>query len=849
MRRVIIVLVLLTVVGGVAWVLLRWDRTALSSADSWRAVPAEAAVIMEVPTALAAWDRFTHTSLHWRAWEQEPGAKRLASALARMSQMMEADQELRAAMSDATVLVALLRSGKGIADPLFIGSGSGASMKRLAALFGIDAAHEAGLTEGRSVPCTTDSALLGLHVCSRDGLWMLSPSITALDEAMLQLERGTPITDDALFAKARATLDAATEASVLVHTGRACGLLGAIWEPRRIEQLAIPQGWLALEFTSGPDAMTLSGLLVPAAPDAFTTSLAAQGSGDWNIGRLVPADAVIWEVRHVGDIGAAMDACAALDDRARATEIISGWMQGSVGVAQGSRDSSLWFVAEAADPERATEELLSPCAQSPCDTMSHRGTRITRMPEAAPFELLLGRHAGLPQQPWWAVLGHHVVMSDDPAAVRASIDAWNDGGSLAEQSRAKEAFKRLSDDAGCTWWLDPMRGGESLKQGLLPARQDGFGGWMPLLRRVSTFAVQASPAPEGLLHVMVSALHAGEDGEAMTAAPSTGVLWQCTLNAPVSRRPFLVRNHTNGTLETLVQDQEHRIHLISATGKSLWSRPLDGPILGAVHQVDRFKNGKLQVLLGTATTLHLIDRNGKDVGVPHKLKADAAAPLAVMDYDGKSEFRILVPLTDGRLLNLDLDFAPVEGWTTPKLDAPAVDAVRHLRIGGKDHLLAVDAEGVVRLFDRKGNAREPVKARLDRVKQVLAVESGQALGGTRIIWMDQDLALKATRMDGDQTGLPGGEARDLDGDGNPELLTEERADVVKNGAAITVGEVLALAELDAVGHAWRFAPSAIKAPAAGDALFAVGDLNLDGTNELMGADGTPVITAFRLPSP
>ena len=41
----------------------------------------------------------------------------------------------------------------------------------------------------------------------------------------------------------------------------------------------------------------------------------------------------------------------------------------------------------------------------------------------------------------------------------------------------------------------------------------------------------------------------------------------------------------------------------------------------------------------------------------------------------------------------------------------AVDAVRHLRIAGKDHLMTVDAEGAVRLFDRKGNAREAVAVR------------------------------------------------------------------------------------------------------------------------------------------
>ena len=85
MRRALILLVLIAVSGGVAWLLMHWDGAVASSADPWRAVPAEAAVIIEAPDALASWDRFSHTSLQWRSWEKERGAQRFASVIARLS--------------------------------------------------------------------------------------------------------------------------------------------------------------------------------------------------------------------------------------------------------------------------------------------------------------------------------------------------------------------------------------------------------------------------------------------------------------------------------------------------------------------------------------------------------------------------------------------------------------------------------------------------------------------------------------------------------------------------------------------------------------------------------------------
>src|SRR5690606_33045888 len=200
--------------------------------------------------------------------------------------------------------------------------------------------------------------------------------------------------------------------------------------------------------------------------------------------------------------------------------------------------------------------------------------------------------------------------------------------------------------------------------------------------------LQLSPRGDGAFIVTFCLQHAPAD------KPSSGALWTTALPAPLASPPVLVKDHLSRTLQILAEDKDHRISLISCTGKVLWQRQLDGPVIGGVEQIDRYRNDKLQLLLNTAGKVYLIDRLGRDVeGFPVALKTHASAPLSVFDYEGKKDYRILVPTVDGRLLNLGADGRPVQGWSPERLPSPACAAVEHVRIKGKDFLVAAPCNG------------------------------------------------------------------------------------------------------------------------------------------------------------
>ena len=104
--------------------------------------------------------------------------------------------------------------------------------------------------------------------------------------------------------------------------------------------------------------------------------------------------------------------------------------------------------------------------------------------------------------------------------------------------------------------------------------------------------------------------------------------WELQLDTLVNMKPYIVLNHYTGNKEVLVQDAADNLMLFGTNGKILWKRHLPEKILGQVHQIDFYKNNKLQLLFNTRGYIFLIDRNGKDVeNYPIKFKSPATNGL------------------------------------------------------------------------------------------------------------------------------------------------------------------------------------------------------------------------------
>lgn len=179
------------------------------------------------------------------------------------------------------------------------------------------------------------------------------------------------------------------------------------------------------------------------------------------------------------------------------------------------------------------------------------------------------------------------------------------------------------------------------------------------------------------------------------------------LDADVLNPPQFVKNHRTQQKEIVVQDINNQFYLISNTGKILWKKRLNGPILGDIKQVDLYKNNRLQFIFATPNHLYIVDRNGNDVApFPMKFKKTITQPLSVFDYDNNKDYRFLVTQNNS-LLMLDGKGKTVSGFSY-KNEHPVTKQPKHFRVRDKDYIVFA-SNNTLKVLNRRGEDRIHIK--------------------------------------------------------------------------------------------------------------------------------------------
>ncbi len=878
MRRAILWLILAGIVGGTAWTFFEWLKPASKTADPWSAVPSESAVILELTGGREAWTGFTGVSQIWGAVSDRKGALALDSLVARVLRSVTLPSAAK------PPLFALLRRGESTG---WLGVIAGPSDDREAPwpqLLGVitgNPSDAAGRTFNPEevFEATPSPDLHAVSVLWTKGLLLVGSDAGMIEEARLQLKSGGSLVNDTAFARAHGTLGDGADAHLLVQPARLSRLLGMHLQRNTADALAWPEGWAALDIHSKPDALLLSGLLMPSTSNATLGAIGGQGIGHNGVLRVLPSNTHLLQVQNISDAQRWLtdQGIAGQRDGLHADALFH-WVQGSLAFATtmlGDTSTADYVILQAGDPGAAEKALLGLCGATGCDTTAYRSVRMYVLPVQEPFSGLLGAPFDAITTAHWCMLGDKVVMANDRTALERSIDAWTDGTSLAADAGASAFFESLAAETSRTYWCNIGASSAWMKKHLNTESTAQWHSYESAIAQFSGFALQLSPGQHGFHHINVRLQHGGAPSAISSGEVAGRSLWKVTLRAAITAHPHLVHDHTTGTRYVLAQDTDNGLTAVSSTGKVMWRRELEGPIMGEVEQVDRFKNGKLQLLFNTAHRIYMIDRNGKDVdGWPVTVKDKASGPLAVFDYEGNKDYRILVPTEEAGLLNVMPDGKPVVGWAPTRMTSVSDGPVRHLRVKNNDYLLVVDHNGNVLLLDRKGAPRHTAKLKLPRNASVAEVRMGIGIGACAIVWVDSSGSVMSGTIDGVVSELAPASTGivaigDPSGDGSAEIIRTLEDKLTVTGApassfthacgcalegparVVPIGKSrYGIAVACANGeHLWLFdgtGASLPGTPLTGGKHFAVGDINKDGSVEVVVGAPDGSLTAVPL---
>lgn len=181
---------------------------------------------------------------------------------------------------------------------------------------------------------------------------------------------------------------------------------------------------------------------------------------------------------------------------------------------------------------------------------------------------------------------------------------------------------------------------------------------------------------------------------------------QAYTRAAITSRPFVLKNHNNGSREVLLQDSLNILYQISSQGRVLWYDTIASQIQGQISQVDYYKNNKLQYLFTTNNAINIIDRNGKPLeGFPVSVPTETVLRnVRAIDYDNSKEYRIIASDDNGQIYMMDKTGKLLEGWGPKVMEDQLLIAPQHIRVRGKDCIIAIQKNGMIQVMNRRGNS-------------------------------------------------------------------------------------------------------------------------------------------------
>ena len=876
MKRTAGILLLLLILFSAAYTLYEMSNDRKPLSDPWSRIPPGSAFVLEVSDPLNTWSELANRSQVWRSLRLQPQLDAIHILLKKAFDDAIGEAPMTPFSSRPIIMSFELIDKDEYGILTILSASKEVNKDQLLELLGcMDPAIIASadkITEN-DYTLQLDSSLGKIHVRQDKDLLLISTHRDLLDP----LSGDTAFTSLNHVVALRNTFGKGADAHLLVNTEKVDDLIDIFIHPEQNRQLDLPAGYAALDVEITADQFLVSGVM---APDELEDIQAlGQIGGPNRPQEMVPQEAgylyatrieepLEFTNRFLQPGSSTYQQASDFRDSLSIDlqEFFSSWMNGELVIALDNKNpSEKWVCARTFDRYtviKAFERLV--------DAFENKGSTVRRsdtkdritfhLPTGLPlsmfgpaFEKLYGKHFG--------IMGDVVVMASTENGLSRILSSLGSQRTLVSSERALNQFSRLPGTNRLMLWCDLARSKELASHYVNVNKATGD---TSVLDAFGTMSLVVGERINDLHHVSLSLEHAP-----ITRSTNSKVRWKAELSTPVQRKPDILDDHTSSGKNVLIQDTEHVLHFFSSAGDKLWERELADPIKGMVHQIDRYRNGKLQMLFNTREKIHLIDRNGRNVdGFPISIPGETSAPIAVVDYDNDGEKRILCSSTNGKLFNFQVTGEKVDGWDPIKLDGSSDHAMRHVRIKTKDYILVLENTGKVHLLDRRGQPRfNPTLSMIGLSDEGVHVQESLSIGSSLIWWSDTIGRIWSGEFGGSAELLseqPWSNARvvfaDMDEDGEIDMIRSaaDSVSILSSSVGLTTfhtpGNITGRPSVFNFGQGKRLLGLSVEAENGlflynlvgvasdydgleGSTSFSISDLNADGSLEVITSDG------------
>lgn len=362
-----------------------------------------------------------------------------------------------------------------------------------------------------------------------------------------------------------------------------------------------------------------------------------------------------------------------------------------------------FIILKSKDIEKSINNLSSiqkKISQNEQATIVYNDFEINKLEVTKVFSHLFGKPFYNLEYPFYTAIKDYLIFANSEESIKRFINKFSSEKTLKNDENFQSFSDYLSSSSNIFIYNNIARSINLYPHFLSEEYTKDVEEKIDLLRKFEAIAIQINTSKNDLYYNNIFLKYNP------VYKQDTRTVWETKLDSTISSKPEIVVNHTNNTKEIFIQDDGNKVYLISNTGKIIWTKQLHEKIMGKVHQIDVYKNNKLQYLFNTKSKIYLIDRNGNNVEkFPVKLPHNASNGITQLDYDKNKNYRLLIGCENNMVYNYSTSGDLVKGWEYQTGTSSANSNIWHFAISGKDYIVIPLKNGEVRIVERSGKER------------------------------------------------------------------------------------------------------------------------------------------------
>ena len=753
MRKIIIYIILaILVLGGGFTIYYKFFRSKqVVVSESLRAIPTDASLVIEIRDIGSLKSMMETESEFWSHLQQLEGTSKVHQFITYLDSLKTANPLATQVLENTSVLISFHTIGKSKLETLcLINLSSEINQEDVIELFKNEMLSKASIMERTydDVPmfdARYNKGKLNLCFAIYQQNLLFSYSSMLVEDAIRQLKYSDKsIADDAAFMEVYQTAGQKEVANVFVQYNLLPELINPFLSEKYHKFSAYLKSWSTwseLDMNTDENSIKLNGFsnCNDSLPN-FVNVLASQKALESDIEKIIPSQTSMYiymalndhkvfqtkidaYMQSVGCYGKANEILTRVENQTgqNIRELFYPLIDDEVGMAITEINAldvfqNAFLIIKTKSKSASEEALRTSLSEYALKSNKNLNQLITQtyIDASAKFDIYELPFQDMGQVlfgPWFSAVktnylvfyNNYMIIGSNKEALSRYIHALLLNKTLGTDIRHNSFISDFSDKSNMFLYFNTFRAKELFKQWMptdfANSFELNFEDWSAL----SQIGIQLTQGDDMMYNYCVVRFEDGFKNEPKT-------VWTSKLDAPVTTKPLLVRNHTNDSKEILVQDANNTLYLITNSGRELWKIPIDEPVIGDVFQVDTYKNNKLQYLFVTKTQLHLIDRLGNYVdNYPVPLRSEASAGIGLFDYDNNLKYRILIPCSDKNAYMYDIDGKVIKGWEYQGSEHIVNTPPYHFRIANKDYIVLHDKHKMY-ILNRTGEARTSTKA-------------------------------------------------------------------------------------------------------------------------------------------